>query len=473
MGFIYKVTDDIVQFILDQKKTAPQLSCRQLVDLIKTNFQRDVSKSSVHEVLKQAHITSPRGRKSKERFQIPAEKKLAVLIKTQRPPDPPQQTVESPAIEAPLKLIADPVAVLEEAPVIVEEKIPTPPALIEGPMEVNCGNIFLRAAFADLFPRPWRNVKNFEDLKQVDAAELAKEMQYRNLMVATFEVTLEDGCVFYIDPRFQSLKPNQELLPATVCPLEKAIMEMADHLLNNTKAIEIKEFIDSSLSAALYDFCTAMEGREGKNIVKIALLGLKGFALAEFTSIPRKKRQFVVGLSTQIIETKGLMDKSGLKALPVVLPGCSNPLYFASKELNWGRGKWRGFILMEHNQQPVKFIVSNLNSAVADAQVVEAYLMRHGLNGGSLELGAGSQGRDPLKSYAQMFFKTPISDGEWTDVLSLSGRTRSNNQAAFLDLHLPSNFAFLESLKHAAGNLNHIGLKDSSGRLININIIKD
>lgn len=78
MGVTYKLTDEIVDFILAKKNANRRLGVRKLADQVMEHFSVKVSKSSVSNVLKNADLNTPTGRKrssSKPAFQIPEEKK--------------------------------------------------------------------------------------------------------------------------------------------------------------------------------------------------------------------------------------------------------------------------------------------------------------------------------------------------------------------------------------------------------------
>src|SRR6267142_2097727 len=80
MGVTYKLTEEVVQFIIQHRQSNARLSCRELAEAVETSFGLHVSKSSIHDVLKQANIATPRGRKPKDTFQIPPEKKEQIKI---------------------------------------------------------------------------------------------------------------------------------------------------------------------------------------------------------------------------------------------------------------------------------------------------------------------------------------------------------------------------------------------------------
>ena len=93
MGVIYKLKDEVIEYILRQKRENPRISCRKLAIIIEENFHVLVSKSSINAVIKDAQLSSPVGRtpadlsKSKK-FSIPKEKKTQLFGS---PPVSPEQ----------------------------------------------------------------------------------------------------------------------------------------------------------------------------------------------------------------------------------------------------------------------------------------------------------------------------------------------------------------------------------------------
>ncbi len=63
MAKYYKLNEEIKQFIIQQKKTNPSVSCRSLVSLIKERFQVNLSKSLINTMFKQNNLSSPVGRR--------------------------------------------------------------------------------------------------------------------------------------------------------------------------------------------------------------------------------------------------------------------------------------------------------------------------------------------------------------------------------------------------------------------------
>ena len=89
MGVIHKLKPEIRQFILDEKRTNPALSCRRLSLLILQKFQGNVSKSSINSVFKEAGLSMPVGRtrlKKKESLREAIQGALNLVIKPEEPP---------------------------------------------------------------------------------------------------------------------------------------------------------------------------------------------------------------------------------------------------------------------------------------------------------------------------------------------------------------------------------------------------
>lgn len=59
----YKLTEEIKQFIITEKKVNSRVSCRGLIPLIEEKFQVKLSKSLVNNVIKQANLSNPVGRR--------------------------------------------------------------------------------------------------------------------------------------------------------------------------------------------------------------------------------------------------------------------------------------------------------------------------------------------------------------------------------------------------------------------------
>ena len=91
MGVIHKFNEEVVQFIIEQKKSNPKLSCRKLAEAASATFQVKLSKSSVNTILKNAGLSSSVGRRSsgaapkQKKFKIPEQKKKELFTGIPKP----------------------------------------------------------------------------------------------------------------------------------------------------------------------------------------------------------------------------------------------------------------------------------------------------------------------------------------------------------------------------------------------------
>ena len=89
MGVTYKIKQEIIDFIIQKKRSDPSLSCRKLTAILDDTFHIEVSKSSINAVLKGSSLSSPVGRtrgpdanirkRAPKIFLIPSEKKEQLL----------------------------------------------------------------------------------------------------------------------------------------------------------------------------------------------------------------------------------------------------------------------------------------------------------------------------------------------------------------------------------------------------------
>lgn len=92
MGVVYKLKQEVINFILEEKKAQPNISCRKLTLKIQEKFQTKVSKSSINKIFKNAGLSMPVGRRIKKRRirmdiakplllnQLPKEEKCPISI---------------------------------------------------------------------------------------------------------------------------------------------------------------------------------------------------------------------------------------------------------------------------------------------------------------------------------------------------------------------------------------------------------
>jgi hypothetical protein len=127
MTIPYKLNDEIKEFIVDKKKSAPSISCRQLVPLVLERFQLKLSKSSINAIIKANQLSSGIGRRRIYSKKARSESKPHLL------PEPfPEPSLEQAAPPVALSPKAFPVpaqpAIAPEVPlepIVVQEIAPT------------------------------------------------------------------------------------------------------------------------------------------------------------------------------------------------------------------------------------------------------------------------------------------------------------------------------------------------------------
>jgi len=245
MGVIYKLRDEVVQFIISQHGANPLLSCRQLAESASAKFGLHLSKSSVHDVLKESGVIMPRGRKPKDKFSIPLEKKKQI-----------QDSLSQ------IKLLPAPEPVLQISSTLSTpgvDKVPGP-SLVISPEYEGAGNVFLNAA-------RWE-MGNFSD-KEIKETERGYYLTY----VKGIKIVLENGQEIFID------------FPV---PIERCIREIADGLINN-----VRPFIASLISdEALFRSLMNAEGQV--KMTSVEIVDRKDRILAIFKDIVDYKRNFIV-----------------------------------------------------------------------------------------------------------------------------------------------------------------------------------
>jgi hypothetical protein len=239
MGVVYKLREDVVHFILSQRQSNPLASCRQLADAASQKFSLNLSKSSVHGILKESGILMPKGRKPTNKFKIPQEKKVQI-----------QKSL------AEVKLLPKPgeIAVIASAPQPVspphnETAIPT--------VYEDAGKIFLKAALWDLGV--------FEE--NIEPEDWSYYLTYTRGV----RVVLENDKSFFID---------------MALPLERCIREVADGFINNIRPFKVGRISDKEL------FEACMRGENGFKIAKITIVDHLDHILSEFIDIVVQNRHF-------------------------------------------------------------------------------------------------------------------------------------------------------------------------------------
>jgi len=292
MGVTYKLTTEVIHFIISQRQGNPLLSCRQLAESASEKFGLHLSKSSVHDVLKESGVVTPRGRKPKEKFEIPQEKKLQIQnslsqVKLLTPPEgefhiligkpvptqnrpvdiPPENLSNNILEENPPILLGN---VSENANVVpVNDPVPTEgiPVVLSETKDFNdpensteyegAGQIFYKAALWDL------GIFTEDNIKESD-------WKYYLTYTKGIKVILENNKEYFID---------------VVLPLERCIREAVDGLINNVKTFIVDKISDQGL------FKASMDAQPGFKIVSVSIVDHKDRIMFEYGDIVEIKRK--------------------------------------------------------------------------------------------------------------------------------------------------------------------------------------
>lgn len=281
MGVTYKLKEEVVGFIINQRQANPLASCRQLAESASQKFGLKLSKSSVHDVLKEAGIMTPRGRKPKNKFEIPQEKKRQIQASLSQVKLLPETIIPevsvlpdsakgvSQEMEAggqDLNVHKEPPssgpgsAEEEKAPTITEERQIKPESFEISAEYDGAGRVFLRAALWDL------GIFSEENVKGTD-------WEYCLTYCKGIKVVLENNKEVFID------------LPL---PIERCIMEAVDGLINNIRPLVVHRVSDEML------FKSCMDAQAGLKITKILIVDYKDNVIAYFDDIVECKRVFML-----------------------------------------------------------------------------------------------------------------------------------------------------------------------------------
>ncbi len=342
MGVVHKLKDNVIEFILEQKKNNPSLSCRHLANLTGGTFKIDIAKSSINKIIKKAELSSTVGRRPLscplKKFQIPDAKKKELLENlesletktTKATPIPASQRgsqklpIESTVYEgmgAILLKIAHWQLAGHSFGQFIKRNMPGVEAFLgQQPIaefEDLCGTMSL-LKILDIDIKTHRGqthplwvlsrdsgqsqLQKLEELMRSAQIPFHLSVEYLNTKEQIFheakgvKIFLEDGNCFIFDVSLEALVAAEEDL-AFSWPVNKAIEFLSSRLISQRDSIVLKKIpTEPELFKKFCELMECFEGLPGKNIKSIQLLGRRGKALTDFSTIPLRKRTFMAGL---------------------------------------------------------------------------------------------------------------------------------------------------------------------------------
>lgn len=449
MGVVYKLLPEVSSFIIEQKQGDPKATCKNLAGRVFLKFGHPVSKSSVHELLKQSGIITPRVRKATESFKIPDEKKAEIskalqgLVSPQGSLSQEQASAEAPSTD------------------IFQKKTlqRTQEPLAKTKVFANAGEVFLKAAFWDLSFKPVLGIADPADLSSLQSINLRFEWEYLTQLVYAIKVEVQGDQCFYLDGRLQGVHAQNPKAEQLAAPIERVAAEVADNFLNEAQPLLVRRLDAKEPPEALDAFIAAFENESEAVIKKISLLGARDQVFAEFDWPQNQKRQFMIGIPHNhkhfqwVIEdprpeapwqpaTQRADGKSSLKVLKkgslIIATNCISMSY---EEIT------RDYEERHPGEQRLSVVRHDLKEEVPDAPL---WL------------------RNRLKERALMFFPSPFSINALDQVLGLRGFEASNERSLELHLEIPATFEFAAQAKEAAQNINNISISDFRARKLKV-----
>lgn len=335
MGVVYKLKPEIVDFIVQQKKEDPSLSCRALAEITEERFQQRVSKSSINNLLKDFKLSSPVGRRGpskkakargvRQKFSLSEAKKKELFSAVS------QHRSAAPAKGRPLMegmtegagsiFLKAAEWELSHQPVLQDILQEYCPGLTEkNTYDMACLVSYLKVfhvgSSEDLqkntVPLLWelRGADKQGLLQQVQTflSQISKKDEFFLkfslkipqifTQVLGFRYILKDGESFFIDGQNASIWKNiQTIFPTTL----SSATERLAKIINNANFAcfcsilpkNIEKFDGNSIFS---NFFKCFNNVQSKKIQKIDIIAENGDILAEFDNIPQIKRDFIAAV---------------------------------------------------------------------------------------------------------------------------------------------------------------------------------
>ncbi|GEM_PF-6061254 len=440
MGVIHKLKENIIHFVLEQKKINPAISCRQISVLIANQFSTNVSKSSVNKILQEAALSSSVGRRvalenvQKKKFQIPSERKKEILQdldkfkKSEISGDANLPAAEEkPAPFVPADHFQKRVNYLREernkskglacqgmgfifikaAQWATSEKFLPAQALQRilnrsgnkstEDLENACEALFLLNLNHELswwsHPKDNSVVTNFKEEAEKIGQSIplaieynAKRQEALGQEVSGFKLCLEDGTEIVFDPSLTSVW--LENVPSELSvPLNKALVFLSKYLMGNSQSVVFKMVSSgpSEYSKEFYEMASIFEGVEGKAIKKISVLDKNN---QEWVSFPyslllRKRRTFLLGVWPWQREFLELIKSA---KWPIKTPYYHEALdavvYFAETKMDFVTKEWkqmdglRVVTLWQDKEADPQLMILTNQKDASAEEIVKTFMLR-------------------------------------------------------------------------------------------------
>ncbi len=550
MGVVYKLKQEVIEFIVQQKTENPSLGCRKLSDLASERFQKKISKSSVNAILKSSNLSSSVGRRSStekkaKKFKIPVQKKEHLFEQVNKVSP---QEIESPsntvaglgeekvgiyAVDEGKAQLRDPSLAKKRTDNFVPDAFMKKVEAARAERESfksgtykGVGIVFLKAAqweiagrsmLGELFKKHSGDnfSKNLDDacdcllaLKAMGLKSLADASSYESsglwplsdvdpgknlpglfnwtddvsfsnnlsleylnekkqtfLNIKGYHIFLEDGRQLTVDAQMGSFW-RRSFDSSLSLPMNRAIANLSEQFISNVKPAILRVVPqDAEVLEHFYEFTAVFGGIPGKKMVKVSIFNEEGENMAEFSSIPGKKKNFLIGVSPshkifhEITKATKWAEKKSFyhKVLDRIFYYTETKTDIASRHFSGNVADLRVVtVWTQKKNDPVWAILTNHSELKAE-EVLGLYMLSwpnlRDSYGASQAL--GSKGPSEGKSD----FKTQdVQKQSFTDVQAIIGDYKNNLQERCLVNYFDKSDAnrFVESIYSLNGKLSRI-----------------
>lgn len=331
MGVVYKLKQEVIDYILELKKLDENLSCRKISELASARFQRKISKSSINAILKDSSLSSPVGRRGRKRsredkFKIPAHRKEQIFVNIPATiltvqPQPPAVVSVKPLLEnsgifflkaaewqmkrqGVLRFLCEKYSTDTH-----EEKIlkAAESFLFLPVFGVRCEEDFLsfdNKSFWDVNdletkPTTYQKAESFDVLKSLEKNRSQVLLEHGQIFseASFFQVFLEDGTSFCLDCQNNSSWDEDNVHCDFSSCLDKSFDFLSKNIINNSQPVILRQAAsEGNFSPSFLSMMAAFENIPGKRMKRVDLLTSKKEIISSFEKLLHKRRFFIIGI---------------------------------------------------------------------------------------------------------------------------------------------------------------------------------
>jgi len=408
MGVIYKLNEEVVNFIIEKKKENSNISCRKLVGIINEKFQINVSKSSINAIIKTVNLSSPVGRRSNvgktaPKFKIPPERKAQIFS---MPFSPEISTrTEDPSVYCKgagcffLKaaeweicgssilgnLLSDYSNIHEISDILMYLKIFG---------EDNAENVNDWDSL-----KSWRLKSSGQKISQHEIVNffnnVGREKDFSSRLselssrlfseIKHLTIFFSGGESLHVDPRLNSLWADDRIPSAFSLPLYKASAALSSNFIANLQPIVIQSIPGKDRwSDEFYNFVYACENRGDRKIIGAAMADENNNEVFNISAVPVTRRSFIVGGWPWQEESREVIDAQKSEVNECFVSSGLSKIYSKESMLTINRIKLedpvvlRGIALLDGaNKCPIFVVITNISIHEMSTQnIINCYLRK-------------------------------------------------------------------------------------------------